>query len=112
MHMAQGQYLPAGTVEQVEMLAGVLRRTLGTTEGCMLIEVSLAEGSVVPMHSHPNEQVGYVVGGQIEMTVDGVVRVCGPGDSYAIPGGVEHMARAVSDCVVIDCFTPPREDYR
>ena len=110
--MAQGQFIPAGSVEPVEMLDGIYRRTLGTTDQCMLIEVTLDEGAVVPMHSHPNEQVGYVVRGQIEMTIDGAVRVCGPGDSYAIPGGVEHMGRAASDCVVIDCFTPPREDYR
>jgi quercetin dioxygenase-like cupin family protein len=57
------------------------------------------------MHSHPNEQVGYVISGELEMTIDGVVRVCAPGDCYHIPGDVEHMGRAVSDCVVIDCFT-------
>jgi quercetin dioxygenase-like cupin family protein len=110
--MAQGEYLPAGTVEPVEMLEGIFRRTLGTTTQCMLVEVSLDQDALVPLHSHDNEQVGYVLRGEIEMTIDGVVRVCGPGDSYAIPGGVEHMGRAVSDCVVIDCFTPPREDYR
>ena len=110
--MAQGEYIPSGSVQPVEMLDGVYRRTLGITDKNMLVEITFDKDAIVPMHNHPNEQVGYVVRGEIEMTIDGVVRVCQRGDSYAIPGSVEHMGRAVSDCVVIDCFTPPREDYR
>lgn len=110
--MTDTYYFALGSVEQVEMLEGIFRRTLGTTESNMLVEITLNKDAVVPMHSHPNEQVGIVVSGEIEMTVGGEVRVCVPGESYAIPGDVEHTARAVSDCVVIDCFSPPREDYR
>lgn len=110
--MAQGEVIPAGTVEQVEMLEGIFRRTLGTTDKAMIVEFHIDKDAVIPMHSHDNEQVGYVISGQIELTIDGVARVCEPGFSYAIPGGVEHMGRAVTDVVLVDCFAPPREDYR
>ena len=110
--MASSSYIPQGTVEPVEMLEGITRRTLGITNSQMLVEITLKQDAQVPMHSHPNEQVGYVISGQFEMTINGQQRLCKAGDAYQIPGDVEHMGRAASDCVVIDCFTPPREDYR
>lgn len=97
----------------VEMLPGVFRRTLITTPGMMLCEITLEAGAEVPMHTHPHEQIGYVAQGQIEMTVAGEVRLCATGDSYAIPGGVPHAARATHGrTVVVDVFTPHREEYR
>jgi quercetin dioxygenase-like cupin family protein len=35
----------------------------------------------------------------------------GPGESFLVPGGVEHQARALEDSEVLDIFTPCREDY-
>jgi len=110
--MAESGFIPAGTVEHREMLDGVFLRTLGTTDDLMLVEVTLKKDAVVPMHSHPHHQVGYVISGEIELIIDGVTRNCTAGDSYYIPGGVEHQGRGVTECVVIDVFNPPREDYR
>lgn len=110
--MTKGEVVRKGSVEPVEMLPGIHRRTLITTDEMMLVEFTLEKGAEVPMHHHPNEQMGYVISGEIEMTINGTARVCKPGDSYAIPGEVEHMARIVTDCVVLDIFSPPREDYR
>ena len=65
----------------------------------------------VPMHSHPNEQVGVVLEGEIEMVVAGETRLCRPGDAYTIPGHVPHSGTAVADgCLVLELFSPPRED--
>jgi len=98
-------------VQPVEMLPGVERRTLAVTERLMLCEFHIGAGSEVPMHSHPHDQVGYVVSGEAIMTIAGREYRCGPGDAYAIPGGVEHGARFETDTVLIDVFHPPREDY-
>ena len=98
-------------VEPVEMLSGLDRRTLGCGEQVMIAEFRARPGVQVPRHTHPHEQVGYVVSGEVELTIGGQTAVCGPGDSYAIPGGLEHSARFLSECVVIDGFSPPREDY-
>lgn len=110
--MQNGPFISWKNIEQVEMLPGVNRRTMGTTDGCMLCEFYLVQGAVVPLHSHSNDQVGYVISGRLEMTIQGETRVLHPGDSYEIPGGVEHGAKAVTDVVLIDAFSPPREDYR
>jgi quercetin dioxygenase-like cupin family protein len=96
----------------VEALPGLLRRTLGETADAMVVEFRSEAGVKIPVHSHPHQQVGYVVSGRIEIAVEGVTTVCGPGDSYAIPGGVEHGALFPVESIVIDCFSPPREDYR
>ena len=97
----------------VEMLPGVFRRTLTTTPGMMLCEITLEAGSEVPLHTHPHEQIGYVAQGTIEMTVAGETRLCSAGDSYAIPGSVPHAARASHGrTVVVDVFSPHREEYK
>jgi quercetin dioxygenase-like cupin family protein len=98
--------------EAVEMMPGVTRRTLAQTDDMMLLEIRLAANLDFPVHSHPHRQVGYVVSGEVVMTIDGQATVCKPGDGYTIPGGVEHGAATNADTVVIDCFTPPREDYQ
>jgi quercetin dioxygenase-like cupin family protein len=110
--MADGYFITPKDSNQIEMLTGVHRRTMATTDEAMLCEFYLERDSVVPDHSHFNDQVGYVIYGRMEMTVGGVVQVLHPGDSYAIPGGVRHSARALQDTLVIDAFSPPRNDYR
>jgi len=98
-------------VEEVEMFPGFFRRTLGITDSMMIVEFRALAGASVPDHKHPNEQVGYVVSGQMNLTIDGQTVTVIAGDSYAIPGDVLHGADFDDECVVIDCFSPPREDY-
>jgi quercetin dioxygenase-like cupin family protein len=101
-----------GDVTPVEMIPGLFRRTLGETSREQVVEVRAQAGVKLPEHSHPHDQVGYVVSGQIEITIGGVSHLCNPGDSWAIPGNVDHSAFFPVDTVVIDCFSPPREEYR
>lgn len=107
-----GQVTRWADVEPVEMLPGVTRRTLAVTDRLMLVEFRMQPGAEVPLHSHPHDQVGYVVSGEAIMNIGGREVRCGPGDAYAIPGGVEHAARFEVETVLIDVFHPPREDYR
>ncbi len=110
--MPDGYFIPSKDVEQIETLDGIHRRTMATTDEAMLCQFHLEKEAVVPLHSHMNDQVGYLVRGKIELTVGGDTRILEAGDSYAIPGGVEHMATALEDTITIDVFSPPREDYR
>jgi quercetin dioxygenase-like cupin family protein len=97
---------------QDEMRPGVHRRVLGTTERMMLAEFFLERGAEVPTHTHPHDQVGYVVQGRLSLTVADEERVVASGDSYAVPGGVPYRAVAVTDVIVVEVFAPPREDFR
>ena len=95
----------------VEMFPGVVRRTLNSGDLATLTEVTLAEGAVVPGHTHPHEQVGYVAKGRVRFEIDGEVRELRAGDSYLVPGGVSHEVMALEASVCIDCFSPVREEF-
>lgn len=73
-------------------------------------EVVLEPGAVAPVHTHDEEQLGYVVSGSCEFTDGKSTWRLGPGDCYAAPPGTPHGATAFEDgCVIIDAFSPPRE---
>ncbi|MEO0561304.1 MAG: cupin domain-containing protein [Chloroflexota bacterium] len=110
--MSDGYFITTANSEQVQMFDGVIRRTMATTDEAMLCEFRLKVGAEVPLHDHMNDQVGYVVSGKLEITIGGETAVILPGESYAIPGGVPHQAIAREDSVLIDVFSPPRNDYR
>ncbi|MBC7812807.1 MAG: cupin domain-containing protein [Burkholderiales bacterium] len=110
--MADGYFITPKDSDQVEMAAGVYRRTMATTDEAMVCEFFLERETLIQEHSHLNDQVGYVVYGKVEVTIGGEMRVCHPGDSYAVPGGVNHSRRAVVDSLVVDIFSPPMNDYR
>lgn len=96
----------------VEMFPGVVRRTMTAGERMMLIEVTLDASAVVPMHTHPHEQTGSLVSGRLRFRIAGEEQELGPGDCWMIPGDVPHEVTALEACVVIDIFSPPREEYR
>lgn len=74
--------------------------------------VRIEPGAEVPTHQHPHEQVGLVLEGTIILTIDGETREIGPETCYVVPGGTPHGAYGgPQGCVVLDVFSPPREDY-
>lgn len=92
-------------------VAGVEMQIM-TGQNVMVNWVKIEAGAAVPGHAHPHEQLGFVLEGEINMMIDGETRVLGPGDAYAIPGTVTHGASAgPNGCVVIDIFSPLRDDY-
>ncbi len=82
------------------------------TENNTINFLEVAEGSVLPLHSHPHEQSSFVLDGKFEMTVGDETKQLSPNDFVLIPGGVPHSGRALTDCKLIDVFSPVREDYR
>jgi quercetin dioxygenase-like cupin family protein len=100
------------SVNPVEMLPGVVRRTMTDGEKMMLCEVHMDAGAVVPMHTHPHEQTGYLASGHVTMQVADEKRELRAGDCWMIPGGVPHEAVAIEHSVFVDVFSPPREEYR
>lgn len=98
------------TLPTISPVAGV---DMGVLVGrsMMLGVVTLAPGAIVPLHQHPNEQIGYVLEGIITLTIGDETRDLGPGAAYLIPGGTPHEGSSVDGCVVLDVFSPPRPDY-
>ena len=70
------------------------------------------DGAEVPLHSHPHEQGGMLVSGRVELTIGDETRICEAGSLFLIPPNVKHRAVAVGGpAVVLDVFSPIREDY-
>jgi quercetin dioxygenase-like cupin family protein len=65
----------------------------------------------VPLHSHPNEQSGYVISGKYRIKVQNLIETLTPGDSYSIPENIDHAWEVIEEGEVIDVFTPIRQDY-
>jgi quercetin dioxygenase-like cupin family protein len=98
-------------IEQRELVPGFKVRFVHS--GSMTLAYwEIAEGSDLPMHSHPHEQIVNVIAGELELTVDGKANTLRPGDVFVLEPDVPHGGKAVTQCRVIDAFHPVREDYR
>ncbi len=99
-------------IKPVEMLPGIYRHTLVFTNDSMMVYFDLRKGADLPIHSHPNTQMGYVVKGKLDFHIYGKTYTLKAGDSYLAPSNAEHGATIIEDCIVIDVFNPAREDYK
>jgi quercetin dioxygenase-like cupin family protein len=81
-------------------------------QGVTYGRVFILAGSVMPMHSHPHEQVTHILEGTLKMVVGHALHVLEAGDMLAIPPHTPHCAEALTDVTLTDVFTPVREDYR
>lgn len=95
----------------VQMFPGVVRRTLNSGVLTTIAEITFDRGAVVPSHTHPHEQIGYVSRGRVIFVVGDERRELQEGDSYLIPGNVPHEVTALDDAVCIDTFSPVREEF-
>ena len=91
--------------------AGLLRQVLAYSDSLMLVRHEMQKGWVGAKHSHPHEQLVYVISGHIRFTGADKTFEAREGDSFVVPGGVEHQASALEDSEVLDVFTPYREEY-
>jgi quercetin dioxygenase-like cupin family protein len=90
--------------------SGIVRRILGNDPQMMMVQVCFTKGSVGALHHHPHRQVTYVAEGKFAVTIGGDTRTLSPGDSFFVPPGVKHGVVAEDDGILIDVFTPARED--
>ena len=90
---------------------GLRRQVMSYSPEMMLVRHTMAQGWVGVQHSHPHQQMVYVVRGRIRFEHPDGIFEAGPGDSFLVPGGVPHQASALEDSEVLDIFTPMREDY-
>jgi quercetin dioxygenase-like cupin family protein len=90
---------------------GLTRKVMAYNDKLFLAEHQMIKGWAGKVHSHPHDQVVYVVRGHLRVTCQGKTFDVRGRDSFVVRGGVEHGASAVEDSLVVDVFTPCREDY-
>ena len=95
----------------IPVTEGIARKTLVHGTHTLMTEFVLKKDAVLPAHKHPQEQAGYLVSGHMFLTIGDEVFEVWPGDSWMIPGNVEHQAKIVADSVAVEVFSPVRDDY-
>ncbi len=104
-------FLALDDIDQKELIPGFRVRFVHT-DNMTVAHWDVEEGSSLPEHSHPHEQVTNVIEGIFEMTVGGATRILKEGDVAVISCGKTHSGKAITDCRIIDVFYPARDDYK
>jgi quercetin dioxygenase-like cupin family protein len=103
--------VPAATVIGSEAFPGLERRVLAFNDELMLVEHRMAAGSVFPRHSHPEDQLAYLLTGRVRVVCADEEFEASAGDSFVIRGGVEHQVTALEESIALDVFNGTRADY-
>lgn len=98
-------------ITAVEVAPGVERKILASDGKLMTVEVRFRKGAVGAVHSHPHEQISYIISGSFEFEMNGEKFILKAGDSYYVKPDVKHGVVALEDAVILDVFTPQREDF-
>src|ERR1700730_10351732 len=104
------KYIPWRSVE-LEDLNPLLQRQMVVGQEIMLARVLMKKGCIIPLHSHHNEQITYILEGALKFWVDGKEIVVNAGEVLTIPPHMPHKAEAMVDTVDLDVFNPPRADW-
>lgn len=76
----------------------------------MSTQLNIKKGVIGKSHSHPHEQVNYILSGSLEVTIAGEKSILNAGDSYYVEPNIEHKTIALEDTIMFETFTPQRED--
>jgi len=94
-----------------QVAGGIGIKTINYGQETLMTEFTLKKGSVLPEHSHPHEQTGYLVEGKMNLRIGETSRIISPGDSWNVPSDVQHGATVIEDSVAVEVFAPRREEY-
>ncbi|WGL16170.1 cupin domain-containing protein [Microbulbifer bruguierae] len=108
---ATDAFVQAQDVEVEDLGGGIKRQVLGHDDNLMVVRVWFDEGSIGYVHKHPHTQVSYVESGEFEVQVDGRKKLLKAGDSFYIAPHLEHGAVCRKAGVLLDTFSPCREDF-
>jgi quercetin dioxygenase-like cupin family protein len=95
----------------IEICPGITRRTVVYGKNMYQMIATLAAGSVMPAHSHPQEQIVHILEGKMRLIVEGVPHELSTGDSFYLASDVPHGVETISATRVLDTFSPPRDEY-
>jgi quercetin dioxygenase-like cupin family protein len=90
---------------------GVERKIMAWDDKLMVVKVAFEKGGVGVLHQHYHTQISHVESGLFEVEIGGEKKVLGAGDAFYIPPNVMHGAVCLEAGILIDCFSPMREDF-
>jgi quercetin dioxygenase-like cupin family protein len=90
---------------------GVRRKVMAYGDELMGVYVEFKRDAIGALHSHPHVQITYIQSGSFAVHIGSETRELGAGDFYYIPPHVVHGVEAREDSILIDVFTPMREEF-
>jgi len=105
-------YVKNESKEYNNIASDTKRKVLAYSDNIMNVELLFEKGAIGAMHSHPHEQIGYVISGTLIYHEEGCEDVeLSTGDSYYVSPNKMHGIECVTDVKLLDIFTPMREDF-
>ncbi len=105
------RWVPYSDTVPQQVADGVVRRVMAYGDEVMVVENTFQKGAVGSMHHHPHTQITYVASGVFEFTIGDETRVVGKGDTLLKQDGVIHGCTCLEAGILVDVFTPMREDF-
>ena len=107
----KSKVFPYESIKTQDLGGGVSRKVLAYCQEMMIVEVSFEKGGVGTVHKHSHIQNTYVKEGKFEFSIEGEVVTVSPGDTITFASNAEHGTLCLEKGVLIDIFTPMREDF-
>ena len=105
-------YTENKTVSPTDLGGGVSRKILSYSRNLMTVELRFPKGAVGAKHSHPHEQIGYIISGRLLYQEEGCEdKLLETGDTYYVAPNVVHGVQILEETKLLDIFTPMREDF-
>jgi quercetin dioxygenase-like cupin family protein len=95
----------------IDIAPGIRRRTIANGTSMYQMIAKLDAGSRMPEHKHPQEQIVHILEGRMKLIVAGVRHELKGGESFYLAGNVPHAVETIDETMVLDTFSPPRDDY-
>jgi quercetin dioxygenase-like cupin family protein len=111
MNTIENVFIENGSIPTVQVDPGVSRKIMAYDDKLMLVKVNFEKGGIGTLHHHPHSQISHVESGVFEVEIDGQKKVLNSGDAFYIPPNVVHGAVCLEAGVLIDVFSPMREDF-
>lgn len=105
------EFIFSDETPKVDLGGGMVRQVLGYNQELMVVKVWFAAGTEGYVHSHVHSQVAYIAKGVFDVNLGGVIKRMKEGDSFFVPPYVEHGAVCIEEGILIDTFSPYREDF-
>jgi quercetin dioxygenase-like cupin family protein len=95
----------------IDIAPGIRRRTITSGTSMYQMVAKLEAGSRMPEHKHSQEQIVHILEGRMKLIVSGVPHELKRGESFYLAGNVPHGVETIEETMVLDTFSPPRDDY-
>ncbi|MFN3754694.1 cupin domain-containing protein [Flavobacterium sp.] len=89
----------------------IQRQIGGFDDSIMMVNVRFEKGGIGALHHHHHAQVTHISEGRFEVIIGNEIRVLKKGDSFYIPSDVMHGVVCLEEGMLIDVFSPMREDF-